>query len=58
MAELITDLTDTDIRTVWPQAEAATADDDTTDETAPAGDDDGTDTDDDTSDADEDGTDA
>jgi hypothetical protein len=58
MAEQITDLTDTDIRTVWPQAEAAKADDDGTDETAPAGDDDGTDTDDDTSDADEDGTDA
>jgi hypothetical protein len=60
MADLITDLTDESIRTVWPQSpQMATGDDDTTDEGSPASDDDSTDgTDDDATDADQDGTDA
>ena len=67
MADLITDLTDDSIRTVWPQTpQMAGGDDDTTDEGSPGDDtaDDSTDdtaddsTDDDTSDADQDGTDA
>jgi len=60
MADLITDLNDDSIRTVWPdQPRMAGGDDDTTDEGSPEGDDDGTDgSDDDASDADQDGTDA
>jgi hypothetical protein len=59
MADLITDLNDESILTVWPESPRMAADDDTTDEGSPAGDDDSTDgTDDDASDADQDGTDS
>ena len=60
MADLITDLTDDDIRTEWATApERAQADDDATDPgDTTDGDDDATDADDDASDSDADGTDA
>jgi hypothetical protein len=65
MTSLITDLTDDDIRTVWPgRAEVAQADDDATDtpggadDDAADADDDAADADDDAADADQDGTDA
>lgn len=59
MADVLTDLSDDDIRTEWPdQPVAQEADDDATDPgDAADGDDDGTDADDDTSDGDDDGTD-
>jgi hypothetical protein len=57
MTSLITDLTDEDIRTVWPERSAtAEADDDATD--PGTADDDATDADDDATDGDADGTDA
>jgi hypothetical protein len=64
MASLITELSDDDIRTVWPSRTAVMeADDDatdpgTTDDDATDADDDGTDADDDGTDADDDATDA
>ncbi|MCU1344522.1 MAG: hypothetical protein JWL70_788, partial [Acidimicrobiia bacterium] len=60
MADMITDLKDESIRTVWPDTTASTTgDDDATDEvTSPEGDDDGTDGDQDGTDGDQDGTDA
>ena len=57
MTTLITDLTDEDIRTTWPERAArAEADDDATDPGTT--DDDATDADDDASDSDADGTDS
>lgn len=60
MDSLITDLSDDDIETVWPQrVQAQNGDDDATDEGGqPDGDADGTDADDDASDADDDASDA
>lgn len=60
MDSLITDLSDDDIRTVWPQrAQNEPGDDDATDPGGqPEGDDDATDADDDASDADDDASDA
>jgi hypothetical protein len=60
MTDLVTDLTDEDIRTEWTAADPlAQGDDDATDPgDATDGDDDGTDADDDASDGDADGTDA
>ena len=60
MTDLVTDLTDDDIRTSWTSSGTfAQGDDDATDPgDATDSDDDGTDTDDDASDGDADGTDA
>jgi hypothetical protein len=60
MTDLVTDLSDDDIRTEWTSAEVtAQGDDDATDPgDATDSDDDGTDADDDASDGDADGTDA
>lgn len=60
MDSLITDLSDDDIETVWPQrAQTQPDDDDATDEGGQPDDDaDGTDADDDASDADDDASDA
>lgn len=60
MTDLVTDLTDEDIRTEWTAADVvAQGDDDATDPgDATDSDDDGTDADDDASDGDADGTDA
>ncbi len=60
MTDLVTDLTDEDIRTTFTSADVrAQGDDDATDPgDATDGDDDGTDADDDATDGDADGTDA
>ena len=60
MTDLVTDLTDEDIRTEWTASDVpAEGDDDATDPgDATDGDDDATDGDDDASDSDADGTDA